>query len=246
MHCFRCVKRIQTIQAFRVKFVSLTVSGSEPEGLLEVSQSMTDYFQNYSNAFLGLLESVVVTDQGGQELDRNAAFERLCALSGKVAEKNGTQFFCGNGASAAFSNHMAIDWSKNGRVSTRSFSDSSLLTAIANDMGADEMFAAPLSFYGRAGDLLTTISSSGNSPNILKVIGRGRELSLGIVTFSGLKEDNASRKLGDLNFYVPGKTYGMVECVHQVLLHLWLDRYMGITEWDRTIVQNMRQEAYQL
>ena len=42
-----------------------------------------------------------------------------------------------------------------------------------------------------------------------------------------------SRALGDLNFYVPAGTYGIVECAHQVLLHAWLDRFLGIEEWNR-------------
>ena len=49
-----------------------------------------------------------------------------------------------------------------------------------------------------------------------------------IVTFTGLKEQNKSRSLGDLNFYVPAKTYGIVECAHQILLHLWIDMYMDV------------------
>ena len=62
---------------------------------------------------------------------------------------------------------------------------------------------------------------------------------MNIITFSGLKPDNQSRKMGDLNFYIPAKTYGIVECAHQVLLHIWLDQYMGVFEWKRTECQNM-------
>ena len=47
-----------------------------------------------------------------------------------------------------------------------------------------------------------------------------------MVTLSGKKEDNKSRELGDLNFYVPLETYGMVESAHAVLLHCWLDMYL--------------------
>ena len=67
-----------------------------------------------------------------------------------------------------------------------------------------------------------------------------------VVTFSGLRPDNISRKLGDLNFYIPAKTYGIVECAHQVLLHLWLDQYMQIYEWEREEYQNMRLTEFQL
>lgn len=207
---------------------------------------MTQYYQLFTESLFGLIDSVQIEDRDGNEVGRDAALDRLCELSARVAEQGATQYLCGNGASAAFANHMAIDWSKNGKVATRSFSDSALLTAVANDMGAEEMFSAPLAFYAKEGDILVTVSSSGNSPNILRAIAKGREKSMDVVTFSGLKPDNASRKSGDINIYVPGKTYGMVECAHQILLHMWLDRYMGITEWDRNVFQNMRQDVYQL
>ena len=74
--------------------------------------------------------------------------------------------------------------------------------------------------------MLITISSSGNSPNIIKAINTARELGVFIVTLSGKKEDNQSRRLGDLNFYVPLDTYGLVESAHAVLLHCWLDMYL--------------------
>ena len=48
--------------------------------------------------------------------------------------------------------------------------------------------------------------------------------------------------MADYAAYVPSKTYGMVECVHQVLLHLWLDQYMGIYEWERDDYQNMNSQ----
>ena len=75
-------------------------------------------------------------------------------------------------------------------------------------------------------DMLITISSSGNSPNIIKAIHTARELGVFIVTLSGKKEDNQSRRLGDVNFYVPLDTYGLVESAHAVLLHCWLDMYL--------------------
>ena len=46
-----------------------------------------------------------------------------------------------------------------------------------------------------------------------------------------MKAENASRRLGDLNVFVPALTYGIVESAHQVLLHAWLDRFMNVCEW---------------
>lgn len=204
------------------------------------------YYNKYLRSFSESLNGLSVQDSEGGPLHPEEGFDRLCGLSKEVGDQKGCQYLCGNGASAAFANHMALDWSKNGKVPTLSFSDSALLTAIVNDMGGDEIFAAPLRFYAQEGGLLVTISSSGNSPNILRAIEVAREMKLRVVTFSGLKPDNASRKLGDLNFYIPAKTYGIVECAHQVLLHVWLDKFIGVCEWEKTETQNMRAAEFQL
>lgn len=204
------------------------------------------YYGKFLRALGGVLKALEVRDLGGGELDAESGFSTLCAFSRELKDRGAKQILCGNGASAAFSNHMALDWTKNGGIPTLSFSDSALLTAMGNDLGYDEVFCAPLSWYAHSGDLLVTISSSGNSPNILRTIQAAREKGMRVVTLSGLKADNRSRQLGDLNFFIPAKTYGMVECAHQVLLHVWLDRFMGIHEWEKQRPQNMRKDAFEL
>lgn len=198
------------------------------------------FYEKYLKSLKSTLSSVEVTDRSNEKLSIDQGIAQLCKFSQEVLEYRGKQFLCGNGASAAFSTHMALDWSKNARVPTFSFGDAALLTANANDLGVTEMFAAAIRFYAGDGDLLVTISSSGNSPNILRAIEVARSLSLKVVTISGLRPDNACRALGDLNFYFPAKTYGIVECSHQVLLHIWLDSFMQVREWDCADYQNMR------
>lgn len=206
---------------------------------------MNDYFESYRNTFNAALGGMEVTDRFGTTIGADNSLARLCDMSGKVRSSGRSQYICGNGASSAIASHMAIDWSKNGRVPTRVFSDAALLSAVVNDMGAEHMYSAPLEFYAQAGDLLVAISSSGNSPNIVNATIKARELGLAIVTLSGLRPDNALRTQGDLNFYIPAKTYGLVECAHQVLLHMWLDSYMQIAILDREGYQNMRMNEYQ-
>lgn len=207
---------------------------------------MKNYYKNYLNAHDAALAGLEVTDRGGALMDQDAGFDKLCEISAQIRDAGRNKYMAGNGASAAFANHMALDWTKNGGVATHSFSDSALLTALGNDLGYEEAFSAPLSWYAKSGDLLVTISSSGNSPNIIKTIEVARSKGMGVVTFSGLKPDNASRQLGDVNLYIPAKTYGIVECAHQVLLHVWLDKFMGVTEWGRDGFQNMRKDEFSL
>jgi D-sedoheptulose 7-phosphate isomerase len=207
---------------------------------------MKNYYKNYLNAHDTALACLEITDRGGAVVDQDVGFDQLCEISNQIRDAGRKKYLVGNGASAAFANHMALDWTKNGGVPTHSFSDSALLTALGNDLGYEEAFSAPLSWYAKSGDLLVTISSSGNSPNIIKTIEVARSKGMGVVTFSGLKPDNQSRQLGDVNLYIPAKTYGIVECAHQVLLHVWLDKFMGISEWDRNGFQNMNKDEFSL
>lgn len=211
-----------------------------------MQHSTSSYYELFIVAMDKALRAMEITGIDGKNVSFEAGFELFCEYTRKVRDDGHQQFLCGNGASAAFSNHMALDWTKNGGVPTHSFSDSALLTAMGNDLGFEESFSAPLGWYAKPGDQLVTISSSGNSSNIIRAIEAARRKRMTVITLSGLKADNVSRKHGDLNFYIPAKTYGVVECAHQILLHIWLDRFMNIREWDRESVQNMRKDEFML
>ncbi|MEI8018944.1 MAG: SIS domain-containing protein [Schlesneria sp.] len=199
------------------------------------------YLDSLSTALNGT-QSSVGTEPAGIEDALNRAVEIIKS----VQASSGTQFFLGNGASAAFAEHMALDWTKNGGVRSQNPSSSVLLTALANDISFHDSFATYLDRYARKGDLVVTISSSGNSENIVRAIATARKMECEVITLSGLKPDNTSRKLGDVNFYVPARTYGIVECAHQALLHMMIDAFMGIEEWERTGYQNMNVTQFQL
>ena len=72
-------------------------------------------------------------------------------------------FFVGNGASAMMASHMAADASKNGGFRAMAFNDQALMTAVSNDICYEQSFAMPLKRFANPGDMLVTISSSGNS-----------------------------------------------------------------------------------
>lgn len=203
------------------------------------------YSQKYLQAMSVALEKTE-TSIGSEKSDLQSALTRSVELLKGVQGNNGTQFFLGNGASAAFAEHMALDWTKNGGVRSLNPSSSVLLTALANDISFQDSFVTFLDRYARPGDLIVTISSSGNSENILRAIAQARKMDCKVITLSGLKPDNSSRKLGDVNFYIPARTYGIVECAHQVLLHMLIDAFMGIEEWERTGYQNMNVSEFRL
>lgn len=205
---------------------------------------------NYSSLYLTALDealrNTIVSDEKGQPLELEEGLSLTNQLTKNTQEKRGRLFFAGNGASASFATHMTLDWSKNGGVSVIGLHDPAQMSALANDNGYDEVFAAPVKWHGRPEDILVTISSSGNSENIIRAIEAAREVGMSVITYSGLKADNKSRQLGDINWFVPAKTYGIVECAHQSLLHMWLDSFMGITEWNRDDAQNMNKKYFRL
>jgi D-sedoheptulose 7-phosphate isomerase len=198
------------------------------------------FFNQYRGRLSELLEGVEISDREGTDVGSDRGFELLINRTRELHQHDRGLFLAGNGASAAMASHMALDFAKSGRLRAMTFNDAALLTALGNDLGHHHVFDQPVRWYGRSGDMLAVISSSGASPNILNAIDVGRDLGLHIVTFTGLNPDNPCRKLGDLNFYVDAKSYGLVECGHQVLLHAWLDQFLGQAEWAMAEPQNMR------
>jgi D-sedoheptulose 7-phosphate isomerase len=135
-------------------------------------------------------------------------------------------FFIGNGGSNSISSHMYEDYGKMARIETFAFSDPALITCYANDYGYENAFAEWLKLYFKSGDLLIAISSSGSSKNILNAVDMASNLGGDIITLSGFKADNPLRTKGRVNFYIPSTSYGIVECYHQVVLHVILDELL--------------------
>jgi D-sedoheptulose 7-phosphate isomerase len=183
-----------------------------------------DYYKSIFKGF----EELLVTGPEGTSVSVEDAFTRWIALTRDVSEHDRAVYIIGNGASASIASHIAADAIKKARLRTMVFNDQALLTAISNDIAFEDVFALPLDHIGRPGDLLISISSSGNSPNIVKALKTARKKSMGIITLSGMQPDNQSRMFGDLNFYVPSQRYGWVECTHHAIVHYWLDQYLNL------------------
>lgn len=193
---------------------------------------MINYGNSYLNEIKMGLEATIVTDKGGNRMTMDEGLEKWAAAARSVQQiTNGLLFFAGNGASAAMAEHMSHDWFQNAIVNTQTCSETSHITAISNDLSYEDVFSYRIGRILSEKDILVTISSSGNSPNVIKAIQTASENGTFVITLSGKREENKSRQLGDLNFYVPLDTYGLVESAHAVLLHCaldyFLDLYMG-------------------
>ena len=183
---------------------------------------------DYIETIAGGLRGMVVTDRRREELSPLEGVTRWVAMTRATHERGRYLYIVGNGGSAGMASHMAADACKNGHLRALSFTDAALVTATANDLSYDQVFSLPIERLAQAGDLLITISSSGNSPNIVRALETSRPLGLEAVTLSAMSPDNRSRTLGDLNFYVPLNRYGLAESAHQAILHYWFDQYLHV------------------
>lgn len=173
------------------------------------------------------LLSLTASDAAGQACDLETAFALWTDWTVRIRKQKKTIFLIGNGASASMASHVAADLAKNAHVHTEVFTDLALITAIANDLSFEDIFSEPLKRRLRQDDMLVAISSSGQSPNILRASQTTRELGGKVVTLSAMSQGNALRLLGDLNFYIPAQTYGMAETCHAGLLHFWIDKVVA-------------------
>jgi len=136
-------------------------------------------------------------------------------------------FFIGNGGSNSICSHMMEDYSKIAGYPTFAFSDAALITCFANDYGYERAMEEWLKIHFVEGDLLVAISSSGESKNILNAAALVNNRKGALITLSGFKEGNTLSKTGSINFHLPVSNYGIVECFHQVILHIILDSLHG-------------------
>jgi D-sedoheptulose 7-phosphate isomerase len=138
----------------------------------------------------------------------------------------GTVYACGNGGSAAISNHLVCDHCKLVQTDTtltpRVVSLSAtveMITAIANDISYDEIFVYQLRSMAKPGDALITISSSGNSENVVRAACWAKTNGIPVISMTGFSGGRTA-ELADVNLHVNANNYGVIEDVHQSLMHV--------------------------
>lgn len=186
---------------------------------------MEKYYDLYIDDCLKAINSVEITS-GKDQISKDEMLNLLADKIDDVKNNDKKIFFCGNGASCTMAEHMSADFFKNAKINTETSSETSYLTAVTNDLGGEHIFSHRIERVGEKGDMLVAISSSGNSPNIVNAINVAKEKGIFVMTLTGIKDDNKSRKLGDINIYLDLPTYGLVEAVHPLILHMILDYYL--------------------
>jgi D-sedoheptulose 7-phosphate isomerase len=139
--------------------------------------------------------------------------------------KNGNKILlCGNGGSAADAQHIAAELSGRYKSERRGLpgialtTDTSALTAIANDYGYERVFDRQVEALANKGDLLIAISTSGNSPNILSALKTARELECQTIGLSG-RDGGLMNDACDLNLIIPSDDTPRIQEMHILIGH---------------------------
>lgn len=137
-----------------------------------------------------------------------------------------TVFVCGNGGSAAISNHLHCDHVKGVQTDTdlrprivSLVSVMETMTAIANDISYDDVFLYQLRTHANTGDTLIVVSSSGNSENVVRAAQWAKDNNVNVIALTSFEGDRA-RGLADVSLHVIADNYGIAEDVHQSIMHI--------------------------
>lgn len=176
-----------------------------------------------ASEFAAVLAAAVATNRVAQKPTESMVRE-VTDLLVRLRDRKGRLYVVGNGGSAGVASHAVTDFLNVGRLRATTLHDPALLTCMSNDYGYEVAFANVLKVMAEPDDVLIAISSSGKSMNIRNAAEAMRALGGTCITLSGFESSNPLRSMGDFNFWLDSKDYGMVEIGHQFILHNIADR----------------------
>jgi phosphoheptose isomerase len=190
------------------------VGGSPVKFPVVLHASAGSYFDAYADELSRAAKTI-----------ESAALDRAANLLAEAYVLGRRAFSCGNGGSASIANHMQCDHVKGVRTTTdltprvQSLSTNvELLTAIANDLGYESVFAYQLQSQSEPGDVLIAVSSSGRSPNIVQALTWARDHGLRTIAITGF-DGGVSRRVAEVSIHVECTNYGVIEDLHQAIMH---------------------------
>jgi D-sedoheptulose 7-phosphate isomerase len=152
------------------------------------------------------------------------SIEEAAALVVATLSQGGKLMLCGNGGSAADSQHLAAELTgrfvndRRPLAAVALSTDTSALTCIANDYSFDEVFSRQVTGLGRKGDCLLAISTSGNSPNVLRAAEAARTAGVRVIGLLG-RDGGALRALCDVAIVVPSTSTARIQEAHIFIGH---------------------------
>lgn len=168
------------------------------------------------------LVNYFLSDRKGKE-----TLERVSQLLSESFRAGHKVLICGNGGSACDAMHFAEEFT--GRflkarkaLPVISLTDAGHLTCVANDMGFEEVFARGVEAYGVKGDWLISLSTSGNSPNVLRALEEANSKDLHTFSLLG-KSGGKMAGLSEYEIIIPGTTPDRIQEVHMLILHMLIE-----------------------
>ncbi|MDO5045684.1 D-sedoheptulose 7-phosphate isomerase [Campylobacter sp.] len=151
--------------------------------------------------------------------------KKACEMAVSALKNGGKIMLCGNGGSAADAQHIAAELSgrykkeRGALAGIALTTDTSALTAIGNDYGYEFVFSRQLEAIGRSGDLLIAISTSGNSPNVMRALEAAKRLGIRTLGLSG-KDGGMMNGACELNLVIPSKDTPRIQEMHILIGHI--------------------------
>lgn len=153
--------------------------------------------------------------------------DQLSVTISDIFDKGGKVLICGNGGSHADALHFAEEFTgrfcKDRRaLPALALGEATHVTCTSNDYGFDDIFSRGVEAFGKKGDLLIGLSTSGNSANILKALESARKLDMLTAAFTG-KDGGKMKGFCDFEWIVEGKTSDRIQEVHMTALHILIE-----------------------
>lgn len=200
------------------------------ESFADISDYTDAYFMKYKEA--------------ADSVDRRKVEEASKILL-KTYKDSKTLYVCGNGGSASISNHLACDHGKLVATGTELLpriqslvTNVEVLTAIANDISYDQVFVHQLKLLVNPGDVVMTVSSSGDSENVFRAAEWAQYSGLEVISMTGFSGGRTA-KIADVNLHVQSDNYGIIEDVHQSLMHL-LGQFIRQSQMSKNDIKNSK------
>jgi D-sedoheptulose 7-phosphate isomerase len=174
-----------------------------------------------------ILESAAVTLS--LLLRDRAALEAMARLVARTLARGRTVFFCGNGGSAAEAQHFAAELvgrflrDRAALPAVALTTDTSTLTAVANDYGFERIFARQVEALGRPGDLLVALTTSGSSRNMIAAVAAARGRGMAVAGLTGLAGARFARRC-DVALVVRSRSTPRIQEAHLLVGHLLCGR----------------------
>lgn len=155
------------------------------------------------------------------------ALEQAARIVASVFRTGGKILACGNGGSLADAMHFCEEWTGRFRKDRKPYpaiplSDPTHLTCVANDFGFEHVFSRQVEAYGRPGDVLLVLSTSGESENLIHAAQAAKESGMTVVGFLGRGGGRLS-SLCDVRLLAPGETSDRIQEIHMLCLHALIE-----------------------